>query len=110
MSTLLAHRPETARPPFRVNIDMAVAGATYATLVILHTIGHDWLQQLDKYSRTLLLFVWIVGLILASPIQVLHHSETLAEMLGEPLGTLVLTISAISIETSLIVVLMLSGD
>ena len=54
--------------------------------------------------------MWIVGLILASAMQVMHHSETLAEMLGEPLGTLVLTTSAISIETSLIVVLMLSGD
>ena len=44
MSTFLAHRPETARPLFRANVGMIVAGATYATLVILHTIGHDWLQ------------------------------------------------------------------
>jgi Ca2+:H+ antiporter len=110
MSTSLAHWPETARPPFRMNLGIVVASATYATLAVLHTIGHDWLQQLDNYIRTPLLFVWIVGLILAPAMQVMHYSETLAEMLGEPLGTLVLTISAISIETSLIVVLMLSGD
>lgn len=92
-----------------MNIGILVAGATYATLAVLHTIGHNWLQQLDNYARTAILFVWIVGLILASAMQVMRHSETLAEMLGEPLGTLILTISAISIETSLIVVLMLSG-
>jgi Ca2+:H+ antiporter len=109
MPTSLAHRPEAARPPFRMNIGILVAGATYATLAVLHTIGHNWLQQLDNYARTAILFVWIVGLILASAMQVMRHSETLAEMLGEPLGTLILTISAISIETSLIVVLMLSG-
>jgi Ca2+:H+ antiporter len=109
MSASVVHRPETARPPFRINASILVAGATYATLAVLHTIGHDWLQQLDNYPRTVLLFAWLVGLILASAMQVMHYSETLAEMLGEPLGTLILTISAISIETSLIVVIMLSG-
>jgi Ca2+:H+ antiporter len=110
VSTSLAHRLETARPPFRGYRGLIVASVTYATIAVLHTIGHDWLQQLDDFVRTPLLFVWIVGLILASAMQVMHYSEILAEMLGEPLGTLVLTISAISIETSLIVVLMLSGD
>lgn len=109
MSTFVAHRPETARPPFHINASLVVAGATYATLAVLHTIGHDWLEQLDNHPRTALLFVWLVGLILASAMQVMYYSETLAEMLGEPLGTLVLTISAISIETSLIVVIMLTG-
>lgn len=109
MFTFVAHRPETARPPFRMNASILVAGATYATLAVLHTIGHGWLQQLDNYPRTALLLIWLVGLILASAMQVMHYSETLAEMLGEPLGTLILTISAISIETSLIVVIMLSG-
>lgn len=109
MSTFVAQQPETARPPFRVNTNVLVAGSTYATLAVLHTIGHDWLQQLGNYPRTALLFVWLVALILASAMQVMHYSETLAEMLGEPLGTLILTLSAISIETSLIVVIMISG-
>ena len=109
MPTSVAHHPETARPPFRMNASILVAGATYATLAVLHTIGHGWLQQLENYPRTALLFIWLVGLILAAAMQVMHYSETLAEMLGEPLGTLILTISAISIETSLIVVIMISG-
>jgi Ca2+:H+ antiporter len=110
MSTSVAHRPETVRPPFRINASILVAGAIYATIAALHTIGHDWMHQLDNYPRTVFLFVWLVGLILASAMQVMHYSEVLAEMLGEPLGTLILTLSAISIETSLIVVIMLWGE
>src|SRR4051812_25144225 len=109
MATPIAHRPDRARAPFGINASILVAGATYATLAVLHTIGHDWLQQLDNYLRTSLLFVWFVLLTLASAMRVMYHSETLAEMLGEPFGTLVLTLSAIAVETSLIVVIMLSG-
>jgi Ca2+:H+ antiporter len=110
MATSLAHRLETARHPSRVNVGILVAIMTYATLAVLHTIGHNWLQHLNNHVRTAILFAWIVGLILASAMQVMRYSETLAEMLGEPLGTLVLTLSAISIETSLIIVLMLTGS
>jgi Ca2+:H+ antiporter len=110
ISTFIAHRPEAARPSFHVNVGISsVPVVTYMILAVLYTIGHNRLQQLDKYIRTVILFVWVVGLILASAMQVMRHRETLAEMPGKPFEILILIISAISIETSLIIVVMLSG-
>lgn len=41
---------------------------------------------------------------------VVHHAEAAAERLGEPFGTLVLTLAVISIEVALIASVMLSGN
>lgn len=41
---------------------------------------------------------------------VVRHAECLATLLGEPLGTLILTLAVIGIEVALIVAIMLSGD
>lgn len=41
---------------------------------------------------------------------VMSHAEALAHKLGEPYGTLILTLSAISIEVMLVASIMLSGD
>lgn len=46
---------------------------------------------------------------LASVFAVTHHAEHLAEMLKEPFGTLVLTLSIALIEVSLMLVIMVSG-
>ena len=40
---------------------------------------------------------------------VVHHAESLAELLGEPYGTLILTLSVIGIEVALIAAVMLTG-
>jgi Ca2+:H+ antiporter len=41
---------------------------------------------------------------------VVHHADSLAERLGEPYGTLILTLSVISIEVSLFGAIMLAGE
>lgn len=41
---------------------------------------------------------------------VVRHAECLASILGEPFGTLVLTIAVVGIEVALIVAIMISGD
>ena len=41
---------------------------------------------------------------------VVRHAEVLAEHLGEPYGTLILTIAAVSIEVTIMATVMLSGD
>ena len=55
-------------------------------------------------------FLLLVGVILWAAIGVMHHADHLALRLGEPLGTLILTLSAVSIEVSLIAALVLHGD
>ena len=77
---------------------LTVAGALAAPTVLL---ANPFL--------TTLIFVWILGTILWSAFGVVHEAEGLAEALGEPVGTLVLTLSIIIIEVALISAVMLSS-
>jgi Ca2+:H+ antiporter len=63
-------------------------------------------------SGSLLAFtsIWIFGLILVASIRVVHHAEHLAARLGEPYGTLILTLSVTAIEIASISAVMLHGE
>src|SRR5947199_10323057 len=54
-------------------------------------------------------FVWLFVIMLLSEICVVRHADCLAIKLGEPYGTLILTLSAISIEVVMISTAMLHG-
>ncbi|MFT3966704.1 MAG: calcium:proton antiporter [Sphingobium sp.] len=54
-----------------------------------------------------LLFFWLLGIIFWSAFGVVHEAEELAEILGEPFGTLILTLSIVIIEVALISAVML---
>jgi Ca2+:H+ antiporter len=56
-----------------------------------------------------LLFVWLLGVILWCAFGVIVAADHLAEMLGEPYGTLILTFSIVAIEVMLISTVMLGG-
>lgn len=87
---------------------LAIAAAAYGTLLVIVIVGDGWIEA--HLAASALAFVLIVGLILVCAMRVMHHGETLAEMLGEPMGALVLTLSAALIEVSLLAVVMLSGN
>jgi Ca2+:H+ antiporter len=55
-------------------------------------------------------FVVLFVVILGSALAVVRHAENLAARLGEPLGTLILTLSVISIEVISITAVMLHGE
>ncbi len=57
-----------------------------------------------------LIFIWLFGVILGSAILVARHADGVAEILGEPYGTLVLTLSVTSIEVMSISAVMLHGE
>jgi Ca2+:H+ antiporter len=57
----------------------------------------------------LILFGWLLGVIVWEAFGVVYEAEELAEALGEPLGTLVLTLSIVVIEVALISAAMLSS-
>src|SRR5262245_18262910 len=59
---------------------------------------------------SILLFLWLFSTILWCAFGVVRHADCLAELLGEPYGTLILTLAVISIEVSLISAIMLHGD
>lgn len=82
-----------------------------ASLAFLWTAGHDWLEHPgDQPARTIALFLWLFGVILWCAVGVMRHADVLAHRLGEPFGALILTLSAISIEVSIIAVIMLVGE
>ena len=77
---------------------------------VLYTVGKDWLYGLDDTLRLVVLFLWVFGVMLWCAFAAVRHADCLAELLGEPYGTLILTISVISIEVSVIGAVMLNGD
>lgn len=51
-----------------------------------------------------------IGLVFATVFVALHHAEAIAHHIGEPYGTLVLTLAVTTIEVSVIVSMMLHGE
>ncbi|AXC48561.1 calcium:proton antiporter [Paracoccus suum] len=58
----------------------------------------------------LAMFIWLFIVMIWGAGGVLHHAEAVAERLGEPLGTLVLTLAVVGIEVALIASVMLTGE
>jgi Ca2+:H+ antiporter len=85
-----------------------LAGAV--TLLLLFGLGAERLVNVTDPIRALLVFAWLFVVILWAEFGVMRHADHLAHQLGEPLGTLILTLSAISIEVSLIAALIFHGD
>lgn len=55
------------------------------------------------------LFVWLLGVVMWAAFGAVHEAEALAERLGEPLGTLVLTLAIVVIEVALVGAVMLDA-
>src|SRR5512143_192884 len=90
----------------RTEYPLLVGLATGATFLILGS-------QMEKITIDLLplvgVFVWLFAVILWSAVCVVRHADCLAIKWGEPYGTLVLTLSAITIEVVMISTAMLHG-
>jgi Ca2+:H+ antiporter len=56
-----------------------------------------------------LVFAWLFAAVLGSCLSVVRHADRVAEVLGEPYGTLILTLSVTSIEVMSITAVMLHG-
>jgi Ca2+:H+ antiporter len=81
----------------------------WLTVAFFLLFGAGWIANLN-HAIALGLFVWLFVVIIWVAFGVVHEAETLAEMLGEPLGTLVLTLSIVVIEVVLISAVMLSSN
>src|SRR6202167_2334573 len=85
-------------------------GVAFATTALFLLFGKGWLADLSNPGGFALMLVWLFAVILSSAFAVVHHAESLAIKLGEPLGTLVLTLSVIGIEVMMISAVMLTGE
>lgn len=84
-----------------------IAGAITTTLFLIY--GDVWLSDLSNILRVGVLFIWIFAIMLWCAFGVVRHADCLADLLGEPYGTLILTLAVISIEVALISAIMLTG-
>lgn len=81
----------------------------WLTVALFLIFGAQWIGGTGSPAVLLVLFAWLFLVIIWVAFGVVHEAETLAEMLGEPLGTLVLTLSIVVIEVVLISAMMLSS-
>jgi Ca2+:H+ antiporter len=81
----------------------------WLTVALFLLFGAGWIAN-PSHGMAFGLFVWLFLVIVWVAFGVVHEAETLAEMLGEPLGTLVLTLSIVVIEVVLISAVMLGSE
>jgi Ca2+:H+ antiporter len=84
-----------------------IAGA--ATTAIFFTVGKGWTDDFSHPALTAALFLWLFAAMIWCAFGVVRHAEVLAEYLGEPYGTLILTIAVIAIEVAIMATVMLHG-
>lgn len=85
----------------------AVAGMT--SLALAYGFRPELFADLHNIPLTALMFLWLLGIMMWCALGVVRYAEAIAERLGEPYGTLVLTLSMVVIEVSLLAAIMLHG-
>lgn len=77
--------------------------------LVFFIAGDHWFDGLSHLGAVIVLFVWLFVVIMWSAFSVVRHADSLAVRLGEPSGTLILTLSVISIEVMMIAAVMVTG-
>jgi len=68
-----------------------------------HTLAHTSMGNIFG-------FLALFAIIIYASLAVAHHAEVLAEKFGEPYGTLILTMSAVTVEVMIIAIMMLHSE
>jgi Ca2+:H+ antiporter len=80
------------------------------TALVFFLFQGTLLSDLQNHALTVALFACLFGVMMWCSFAVVRHAEAVAERLGEPYGTLVLTLSVIAIEVALLASIMLHGE
>ena len=106
--------PEAAPPrrtqPVPLLRREAAALAPLVTAAVFLLIGHGWEVILHDRVASAMVFVWLFAMIVVGSVAVVRHADGLATLLGEPFGTMILTLSVASIEILTIAIVMTTGD
>jgi Ca2+:H+ antiporter len=103
------HGLSPAAPHFTAMQQFGPMAAAWLTFAIATSLGHDFMLH-SSLPVALATLVVLFTTILWGAIGVMRHAEAVAHELGEPLGTLILTLSAITVEVALIISVMMVGD
>ena len=77
---------------------------------VIAAIALIFLGSMASLTIVVILNIIAIGSILYSAFSVVRHADVLAHRFGEPFGSLILTLSIVLLEVSLISILMLSGS
>jgi|GEM_PF-6774940 len=91
-----------------IRTELALWAGIITTLLFL-VFGDRWVADLSNLLWYSLLFVWLFVVIAWLAFSVVRHADALAILLGEPYGTIILTLSVIVIEVAMISAVMLTG-
>jgi Ca2+:H+ antiporter len=103
-----AQKPSISPPLWRSEAPLAVG--CVLTLITMLLVPHWFIEPAANPVRSVFMFSLIFASILWSAFAVVRHADCLAILLGEPLGTIILTISVIGIEVTMISMVMLTGE
>lgn len=78
------------------------------TTLLFLMLGKNWMADFTNPFWFIFILTWLFGAILLSAFAVVRHAEAVAFHLGEPLGTLVLTLSMSGMEMMMIAAVMYS--
>ncbi len=84
-------------------------GVSFATTLGFALGGEALYSELSNPIWLAVVFLWLFGTVMGSALAVVRHADRVAEVLGEPYGTLVLTLSVTAIEVMSITAVMLHG-
>jgi len=84
-------------------------GPAALTLVLFTLFGDRWLGDLSGADWFAFVSVWLFAAILVACFAAVRHADAIADRLGEPLGTLVLTLAVTGIEVTVIAAVMFGG-
>lgn len=88
---------------------IARLACAWASVAAFQFFGGTLMAQIGTPLPSLLIFAWLLGIIIWSAFGVVHEAEELAHRLGEPYGTLILTLAIVIIEVALISAVMLGA-
>lgn len=86
------------------------AGVGAITTVIFVVFGEGLMADPQNHLKSVALFLWLFTVMMWCAYAVMRQGEAVAEDLGEPYGTLILTLSVILIEVAMLASIMLQGE
>ena len=99
-----------AAEPRSILRDEWFLGVSLATVAILYFLGGKLDSKLADPLWLAFVFIWLFGVVMGSALNVVRHADHVSQVLGEPYGTLVLTLSVTAIEVLSISAVMLHGE
>jgi len=81
----------------------------YGTAALFFALEEALLGDISNPWWAAIALLWLFGVMMSSAFAVVRHADCLAEIFGEPYGTLILTFAITAIEVMMIAAVMLNG-